>query len=62
MQSTNVLLTQAQRRVVADLLPKLVDRLKLDEKNPRTIFFTAKELESIRDSTNDENTRSSFSP
>ena len=44
----NVLLTQAQRRVVADLLPKLADRLKLDEKNPRTISFTAKELETIR--------------
>jgi hypothetical protein len=45
----NVLLTQAQRKVVADLLPKLADRLKLDEKNPRTISFTSKELESIRD-------------
>ena len=44
----NVLLTQAQRKVVADLLPKLADRLKLDEKNPRTISFTPKELESIR--------------
>lgn len=41
-------LTQAQRKVVADLLPTLADRLKLDEKNPRTITFTAKELESIR--------------
>ena len=45
----NVLLTAAQRKVVADLLPKLADRLKLDEKNPRTISFTAKELESIRE-------------
>ena len=44
----NVLLTQAQRKVVADLFPKLADRLKLDEKNPRTISFTPKELESIR--------------
>jgi predicted RNA methylase len=44
----NVLLTAAQRRVVADLLPTLADRLKLDEKNPRTVSFTAKELESIR--------------
>lgn len=49
MSPHNVVLTQAQRRVVADLLPKLADRLKLDEKNPRTISFTAKELESIRD-------------
>lgn len=45
----NVLLTAAQRKVVADLLPKLADRLKLDEKNSRTISFTTKELESIRD-------------
>jgi hypothetical protein len=44
----NVHLTQAQRKVVADLLPKFADRLKLDVKNPRTISFTAKELESIR--------------
>jgi hypothetical protein len=44
-----ILLTQAQRKVIADLLPELADRLKLDEKNPRTISFTAKELEAIRD-------------
>jgi hypothetical protein len=47
-----VLLTQAQRKVVADLFPDLTDRLKLAEKNPRTIPFTTKELESIRDKTN----------
>jgi hypothetical protein len=47
--SHNVLLTAAQRKVVADLLPKLADRLKLDQKNPRTISFTAKELESIKE-------------
>jgi hypothetical protein len=41
--------TQAQRKVVGELLPKCAERLKLDEKNPRTISFTAKELESIRD-------------
>ncbi len=41
-------LTLAQRRVIADLLPKLADRLKLVEKNSRTITFTIKELESIR--------------
>ena len=45
----NLLLTSAQRKVVADLLPKLADRLKLDQKNPRTISFTVKELETIRD-------------
>jgi hypothetical protein len=44
--------TQAQRKVVADLFPDLTDRLKLAEKNPRTIPFTTKELESIRDKTN----------
>jgi hypothetical protein len=46
--SHNVLLTQAQRKVVADLLPRFADRLKLDEKYSRTISFTSKELESIR--------------
>lgn len=46
--SINVLLTQAQRKVVAELLPKLADRLKLDEKNPRTISLTSKELEAIQ--------------
>ncbi|MEZ6131157.1 MAG: plasmid pRiA4b ORF-3 family protein [Planctomycetaceae bacterium] len=47
-ETVNVLLTAAQRKVIADLLPKLADRLKLDEKNSRTISFTAKELKSIR--------------
>ena len=46
--SINVLLTQAQRKVVAELLPKLADRLKLEEKNPRTISLTSKELEAIQ--------------
>ena len=49
MQSHNVLLTQAQRKVVADLHPKFADRLKLDERNARTINFTSKELKAIRD-------------
>ena len=48
MPAHSVHLTQSQRKVVADLLPKLTDRLKLGEKNPRTISFTSKELESIR--------------
>lgn len=48
-ETLNVLLTAAQRKVVADLLPKLADRLKLDEKNSRTMSFTTKELESIRE-------------
>ena len=45
----NVLLTQAQRKVVSDLLPELAARLILDEKNSRTIPFTVKKLEAIRD-------------
>ena len=45
---TMISLTQAQRKVVADLLPKFADRLKLSENNSRTISFTTKELESIR--------------
>ena len=48
MTPYNVNFTVAQRKVVADLLPKLADRMKLDEKNPRTIAFTTNELESIR--------------
>jgi Plasmid pRiA4b ORF-3-like protein len=48
MSPRNVVLTQAQRKVVVDLLPTFADRLKLDEKNPRTISFTAKELKAIR--------------
>lgn len=39
--------TQAQRKVVADLLPELSDRLNLAEKNSRTITFTANELTAI---------------
>src|SRR5690606_36545983 len=46
--SSNVLLTVAQRKIIAGLSPQLADRLKLDEKNSRTISFTAKELETIR--------------
>lgn len=48
MSPYNVNFTVAQRKVVADLLPKLADRMKLDEKNPRAIAFTTIELESIR--------------
>jgi hypothetical protein len=47
-QTFNVLFTEAQRKAIAELLPKLGDRLKLDEKNARTISFTTKELESIQ--------------
>jgi len=48
-KSLNVLFTAAQRQVVADLLPELSDRLKLDEKNSRAISFTIEELTTVRD-------------
>ena len=35
-----VKLTQAQRKVVAEVVPELADRLKLDESPQRTIQFT----------------------
>jgi hypothetical protein len=47
--SCNILLTAAQRQVVANLLPELTDRLKLDEKNSRAISFSSEELTTIRD-------------
>ena len=37
--SFNILLTTAQCKVIADLLPTFANRLKLDEKNSRTISF-----------------------
>lgn len=46
-QTFPVKFTQAQRRVIADLLPSLADRLKLDEKNQRTIPFTFHEIDEI---------------
>src|SRR5262249_30538526 len=42
-----VRLTQAQRKVVAEIAPELADRLKLDERNQRTIPFTLAELRAI---------------
>jgi hypothetical protein len=44
-----VKLTQAQRRVVAEIVPALASRLKLGERNPRTIHFTLAELQAIRE-------------
>ena len=46
--SFNILLTQAQRIVTAELLPTLSDRLKLEEKNQRKISFSSEELKSIQ--------------
>lgn len=43
-----VRLTQAQRKVVAEIVPELADRLKLHERNQRTIQFTLAELKAIK--------------
>ena len=43
-----VRLTQAQRKVVAEIVPDLADRLKLDEPDQRTIPFTVAELKIIQ--------------
>jgi hypothetical protein len=47
-QRYQVKLTQAQRKVVAEIAPELTDRLKLDEKPQRTIQFTLAELKAIQ--------------
>lgn len=47
--SRSVLLTAAQRKAIADVLPNLADRLKLEEKNSRTMSFSTTELETIRE-------------
>jgi hypothetical protein len=44
-----VRLTQAQRKVVAEVVPELADRLKLDERNQRTIPFTLAELQTVKE-------------
>jgi len=41
--------TQAQRRAIADLLPKLTSRLDIDTKNQRAIQLTVKEIQDIHD-------------
>jgi Plasmid pRiA4b ORF-3-like protein len=43
-----VKLTQAQRKVVAEIAPELADRLKLDETPQRTLQFTLVELQTIK--------------
>lgn len=42
-----LVLTQAQRRVVGEILPVFSDRLKIKEKNARAIEFTSAELRII---------------
>ena len=44
-----VRLTQAQRKVVAEIAPELSDRLKLDERNQRTIPLPLAELKAIKE-------------
>jgi hypothetical protein len=39
-----VQLTSSQRRVIAEVLPEFSDRLKLEQKNSRSVSFTAEEL------------------
>jgi Plasmid pRiA4b ORF-3-like protein len=46
-----VKLTLAQRKAVATVVPKLADRLKLDEPHARMIPFTAAELKTLKDKT-----------
>jgi hypothetical protein len=48
-QHVTVRLTQAQRKVVAEIAPELAERLKLDERNQRTINFTLAELKAIKE-------------
>lgn len=49
----NVLLTQPQRKALAELLPELAERLQLQEKNPRRISFTVSELQTIQETAKD---------
>jgi hypothetical protein len=44
-----VRLTQAQRRVIAEIAPELAGRVKPGERNQRTIPFTLAELKAIRE-------------
>ncbi|MCZ2341517.1 MAG: plasmid pRiA4b ORF-3 family protein [Bacteroidales bacterium] len=44
-------LTLAQRKTLAEMMPTLADRLKLDEQGQRTIEFTETELRSIKTQT-----------
>jgi hypothetical protein len=44
-----VKLTQAQRKLVAEVAPELADRLKLGERNQRTIPFTLAELRAVKE-------------
>ncbi|MCH7688732.1 MAG: plasmid pRiA4b ORF-3 family protein, partial [Planctomycetes bacterium] len=47
-QSLNTRFTHAQRKVVAELMPELADRLLLDTSNQRTLPFTLDELQTMQ--------------
>ena len=47
-QSLNTRFTHAQRKVIAELMPELANRLLLDSSNQRTLAFTLNELQTIR--------------
>jgi hypothetical protein len=55
-QHIYVKLTQAQRKVIAEIAPELSDRLKLDEKPQRNIPFSVAELKAINWLVKDEAT------
>jgi hypothetical protein len=44
-----VKLTQAQRRVVVEIAPRLARRLKLDDRGQRTIEFTLADLQTVKE-------------
>ncbi len=48
-QTVKLSFTQAQRIVIAEILPKLTDRLVLDKKASRTLPFTIAELHNIQE-------------
>lgn len=48
----SVLFTQAQRKIIAGLVPELAPRLKLDEPNQRAIALTLDELRALQEKAN----------
>jgi hypothetical protein len=52
-RTCNARFTHAQRKVIAELLPKLVDKLLLEVSNQRTLAFTEDELKAIQEKAHD---------
>jgi hypothetical protein len=48
-QHIPVKLTQAQRKIVAEIAPKLAQQLKLDDRGQRTIPFTLAQLQTVKE-------------